>query len=174
MDRDFQAPELVIDVPKVILDVIPLRTLVPELQTAEQLMEVLTPFYIFEQNVDFPFRRLVLLVEVNKVFSLDRARLASRSLTFQPQVVEVLAVFQVFPQNRARRSDSLVLTVFSQDRVQRRLLHLITWMCTCQTPLSGFSFAMTPRVSPISGLGRREGLWREGLVLGQGYPCQYI
>ena len=36
------------------LDVIPLRTLVPEPQIAEQLVEVLTPFRIFEQNVDIP------------------------------------------------------------------------------------------------------------------------
>ena len=53
-DRDFQVPELVIEVAKIILDVIPLRILVPEPQIAEQLVEVLTPFFIFEQNVDIP------------------------------------------------------------------------------------------------------------------------
>ena len=30
LDRDFQVPELIIEVPKISLDVIPLRTLVPE------------------------------------------------------------------------------------------------------------------------------------------------
>ena len=38
LDRDFQVPELVIEVPKISLDVIPLRTLVPEPQMAEQLV----------------------------------------------------------------------------------------------------------------------------------------
>ena len=42
LDRDFHFPELVIEVPKISLDVIPLRTLVPEPQLAEQLVEVPT------------------------------------------------------------------------------------------------------------------------------------
>ena len=42
LDRDFQLPELVIEVPKISLDVILLRTLVPEPQMAEQLVEVPT------------------------------------------------------------------------------------------------------------------------------------
>ena len=85
-----------------------------------------------------------------------------------------------------------VLTVFSQDRVQRRLLDLFTLMCTCPTLPSGCSFVMTPRQSLISGtdaLARRCGSRRlasessgsarrvlggRSLVLAQGYPCQYI
>ena len=60
LDRDFQVPELVIEVPKISLDVIPLRTLVPEPQLAEQLVEVPTIVsfsslqLIMEQNVDIP------------------------------------------------------------------------------------------------------------------------
>ena len=52
----------------------------------------------------FQFRRVGLLVEVNKVFSLDRVRWSSKSLTFQPQVVDFLAVYMVFPQDRASLS----------------------------------------------------------------------
>ena len=60
LDRDFQVPELVIEVPKISLDVIPLRTLVPEPQLAEQLVEVPTIVSfssfqrIMEQTVDIP------------------------------------------------------------------------------------------------------------------------
>ena len=60
VDRFFQVPELVIDVPKISLDVIPLRTLVPEPQLAEQLVEVPTIVSfsslqrIMEQTVDIP------------------------------------------------------------------------------------------------------------------------
>ena len=60
LDRDFQVPELVIEVPKISLDVIPLRTSVREPQLAEQLVEVPTivPFSSFqrimEQTVDIP------------------------------------------------------------------------------------------------------------------------
>ena len=63
LDRDFQVPELVIEVPKISLDVIPLRTLVPEPQLAEQLVEVPTIVSfsslqrIMEQNVDIPVRQ---------------------------------------------------------------------------------------------------------------------
>ena len=60
LDRDFEVPELVIEVPKISLDVIPLRTLVPEPQLAEQLVEVQTIVLfssfqrIMEQTVDIP------------------------------------------------------------------------------------------------------------------------
>ena len=60
LDRDFQVPELVIEVPKISLDVVPLRTLVPESQLAEQLVEVPTIVSfsslqrIMEQTVDIP------------------------------------------------------------------------------------------------------------------------
>ena len=60
LDRDFQVPELVIEVPKISLDVIPLHTLVPEPQLAEQLVEVPTIVSfsslqrIMEQTVDIP------------------------------------------------------------------------------------------------------------------------
>ena len=60
LDRDFQVPELVIEVPKISLDVIPLRTLVSEPQLSEQLVEVPTIVSfssfqrIMEQTVDIP------------------------------------------------------------------------------------------------------------------------
>ena len=61
VDHFLQVPELVIAVPKISLDVIPLRTLVPEPQLADQLVEVptvLTPtriaVQIAEQIVDTP------------------------------------------------------------------------------------------------------------------------
>ena len=60
LDRDFQVPELVIEVPTISLDVIPLRTLVPEPQLTEQLVEVPTIVSfssfqrIMEQTVDIP------------------------------------------------------------------------------------------------------------------------
>ena len=60
VDRFLQVPELVIEVPKISLDVIPLRTLVPEPQLAEQLVEVPTIVSFsslqrtIEQNVDIP------------------------------------------------------------------------------------------------------------------------
>ena len=60
VDHYFQVPEVVIEVPKIRLDVIPLRTLVPEPQLAEQLVEVPTTVSYFslqrtvEQHVDIP------------------------------------------------------------------------------------------------------------------------
>ena len=60
LDRDFQVPELVIEVPRISLDVIPLRTLVLEPQMAEQLVEVPTIISFsslqrsVEQLVDIP------------------------------------------------------------------------------------------------------------------------
>ena len=60
LDRDFQVPELVIEVPKISLDVIPLLTLFPEPQMAEQLVEVPTTVSYsslqrtVEQHVDIP------------------------------------------------------------------------------------------------------------------------
>ena len=60
VDRFFQVPELVFEVPKISLDVIPLRALVPEPQLAEQLVEVPTIVSfsslqrIMEQTVDIP------------------------------------------------------------------------------------------------------------------------
>ena len=60
VDRFFQVPELVIEVPKISLHVIPLRALVPEPQLAEQLVEVPTIVSfsslqrIMEQTVDIP------------------------------------------------------------------------------------------------------------------------
>ena len=64
VDRFLQVPELVIAVPKISLDVIPLRTLVPEPQLADQLVEVptvLTPtriaVQIAEQIVATPVPR---------------------------------------------------------------------------------------------------------------------
>ena len=60
LDRDFQVPELVIEVPKISLDVIPLRTLVPDPQLTEQLVEVPTIVSYswlqlrMEQTVDIP------------------------------------------------------------------------------------------------------------------------
>ena len=55
VDRFLQVPELVIEVPKISLDVIPLRTLVPEPLSADQLVEVptvLTPTRIAEQSAE--------------------------------------------------------------------------------------------------------------------------
>ena len=54
LDRDFQVPELVIEVLKISLDVIPLRTLVPEPQMAEQLVEVPTiiSFSLLQRSVE--------------------------------------------------------------------------------------------------------------------------
>ena len=60
VDRFFHVPELVIEVPKISLDVIPLRTLVPEPLLAEQLVEVPTTVSYssfqrtVEQLVDIP------------------------------------------------------------------------------------------------------------------------
>ena len=60
VDRFLQVPELVIEVPKISLDVIPLRTMVPVPQLAEQLVEVPTIVSFsslqrtIEQTVDIP------------------------------------------------------------------------------------------------------------------------
>ena len=60
VDRFLQVPELVIEVPKISLDVIPLRTLVPEPQLVEQSVEVPTIVSFsslqrtIEQTVDIP------------------------------------------------------------------------------------------------------------------------
>ena len=60
VDRYFQVPELVIEVPKFIIEDVPMRTSVPEPQLAEQLVEVPTVFSYsslqrsVEQHVDIP------------------------------------------------------------------------------------------------------------------------
>ena len=60
VDRYFQVPELVIEVPKFIIKDVPMRTSVPEPQLAEQLVEVPTIVSfsslqrIMEQTVDIP------------------------------------------------------------------------------------------------------------------------
>ena len=53
-----------------------------------------------------------------------------------------------------------VLTVFSQDSFQRRLLDLFTPMCTCPTRPNGCSFVMTPRQSLISGTDALATMWK--------------
>ena len=112
VDRFFQVPELVIEVPKISLDVIPLRALVPEPQLAEQLVEVPTivsPFLrcsgLWSRPWTFQFRRVVEVVSVSEVFKVpqDRVqqrvvvqislqRLPSRTLTFQFRVVTELFI----------------------------------------------------------------------------------
>ena len=64
VDRYFQVPQLVIEVPKFIIEDVPMRTSVPEPQLAEQLVEVptvLSPtriaLRIAEQIVDTPVPR---------------------------------------------------------------------------------------------------------------------
>ena len=52
--HDRHVAEQVIDVPTFSCSPCPSRVPVSEPQTAEQLLEVLTPFYFFEQNVDIP------------------------------------------------------------------------------------------------------------------------
>ena len=60
VDRYFQVPELVIEVPKFIIEDVPMRTSVPEPQMAEQLVEVPTVISYSslqrttEQHVDIP------------------------------------------------------------------------------------------------------------------------
>ena len=51
---DFRVVEQVIEVPKIVCAPRAARTVLCAPQTAEQLVEVLTPFYLFEQNVDIP------------------------------------------------------------------------------------------------------------------------
>ena len=67
--------ERVIDVLEIITEDIPARRLCREPQLVEQLVEVLTPFYIFEQNVDIP---------VSQVFGrrADRRHSSLRSWSF--------------------------------------------------------------------------------------------
>ena len=77
------------------------------------------------------------LAEVNKVFSLDRVRSASRSFTFLPQVLEFLAVFLVFPQTvfysavfscAERTSERIVeQTVFPsrKERISERIVVVV-------------------------------------------------
>ena len=53
--HDRQVPELVIEVPKIIIEDIPTRSSVPEPQIAEQLVEVPTILTFLKQIVDNPF-----------------------------------------------------------------------------------------------------------------------
>ena len=123
-------PEQVIEVPKILLDDVPARTVVRDTQLVEQLVEVPTivSFSSLQQRTGsrfltflFPVVEVVVDGEVFKVFSQDRIQQRSlrRSLTFQFlviktssflfPVVEVVVVGEVF-------------TVFSQDRIQQRTL----------------------------------------------------
>ena len=93
VDRFFQVPEPVIEVPKISLDVIPLRTLVPEPQLAEQLVEVPTivSFSLvqrtIEQTVDIPVPRG------------DRTLHPASTSSVLP-VTASQGVFRTFPQNK--------------------------------------------------------------------------
>ena len=111
-DLDIKVPALVIEVPKISQDIIPQRSvdLVP--QMVEQLVEVPT--------ILTPTRTAL--------------RIAEQIVTPHPLLVESLAVFKVFLQNRVRRSGLLrrsltflflvvvflaVLKVLSQNSVRR-------------------------------------------------------
>ena len=98
--------EQVIEVPMLSLPVCDVQRVVPPVpQLAEQLVEVPTPFFIFERNVDgtstIQFRLVVVLVEIFLVCSV----LWSRSLTLPFQVVLVCVVLRVYTQDRAQCSE---------------------------------------------------------------------
>ena len=101
-------PEQVIDVPKIFLEDIPMRTLVREPQLAEQLVEVPTILYFLKQIVDIP---------------VPRGR-GCRLQGFSEQNPTALT-FQYTVEN---------FKVYSQDRVPQHLplltlqLLLMTWM----------------------------------------------
>ena len=111
VDRFFQVPELVIEVPKISLDVIPLRALVPEPQLAEQLVEVPTIVSfsslqrIMEQTVDIPVPRG------------DRTLLPASSSSVLP-VTANEGVFRTFPQNKKKCGVGLALGVETSPRVE--------------------------------------------------------
>ena len=140
---DIQVPEQVIEVPKILIDDISVRTPVCEPQLAEQLVEVPTTFQ---------FR--VVVGAVFKVFSQNSP---CSSLKFQFRVMEAVVfveVFKVFSQDRIqqrslRRSwtfQFLVVKVSSQDRVQQlhpSTLQLTTWM----SRLKGFLPLPRPKKS---------------------------
>ena len=102
----------------------------------------------------FQLCRLSLLVEVNKVFSLDRVRWPSKSLTFQPQVVDFLALYMVFPQDRASRSgtaaqivDTLVLVFVYKVFLQIFIRQLSRRFCRMRL-VKGF-FALFPDTKKV-------------------------
>ena len=97
---DLPVAEQVIDVPTISSSSCPSRAVLREPQWWTCLSSTLSSCSS-GIPLTFQFRRLGLLVEVNKVLSLDRVRWSSKSLTFQPQVVDFLAVYMVFPQDRA-------------------------------------------------------------------------
>ena len=112
--------EQVLDVPMVSSSSCSSRAVLREPQMAEQLVDVPIQ-HIVELLLSilstFRFFRLVSLAEVNKVFSLDRVRSASRSLTFLPQVVEFLAVFLGFHPRTVFHS-----VVFFWERTSERIV----------------------------------------------------
>ena len=127
---------------------------VSEPQTAEQLVEVLTPFHIFEQNVDIP-------VPVGVVGGRQQGFLSGQGsvgeeivdipasgrggsgslLGFFPEQVADIPVLgdwsSRFSQDRVQqllvpsRSPTILLVEFLTVFSQRRLLDLITWMSSC-------------------------------------------
>ena len=134
-------------------------------QLAEQLVEVPTPVSCMEQFVDIPVPGRGgsgCLLGFRPGQGTTAPRVSPERIS--ERIVEQIGAGGDFPSRRAGPHVVLeVLTVFSQDRFQRRLLDLITWMCTCLTPLTEFSFVMTRRQSPISGtdaLARRCGSHR--------------
>ena len=111
VDRYFQVPELVIEVPKFIIEDVPMRTSVPEPQLAEQLVEV--PKTVSYSSLQRTFQFLVVedQVLVFKVFPQDSVQqrrlpenaflsgLWSRSLTLflvEVFLVHLLLTLQLF------------------------------------------------------------------------------
>ena len=125
--------EQVIEVPKFSCSACFSRSPFLEPQMAEQLVEVPTVLSLAVPSKSSTFLfRLVVVVIVFMVLSQDivqQRRTSSRPLTFQPQVVDLLAVANFFLQDRVRRSGLprrpsifqilvlvAVFTVFSQVR----------------------------------------------------------
>ena len=145
-------PEQVIEVPKILLDDVPVRAVLREPQLVGQLVDVPTTLsyaavllwqalHGYRQRtvgrtLTFQLLVVVELVEVSPVFSQDSINLLlpSRSLTIQFGQV-VLEIFKVFPEDRGQhryrsRSPSFLIQVevfkiFSQSRVPQCLLRFL-------------------------------------------------
>ena len=99
--RDVRVPEQVIEVPKIFIDELSVRTPVREPQLAEQLVEVPT------------------------IISFPRCSgLWSRTWTFQFRVV-VCAIFKVFPQDRLQRRLPSLWNAFLSGMWSRSLVFLV-------------------------------------------------
>ena len=137
VDHCFQVPELVIEVPKISLDVIPLRSLVPEPQLAEQL--VVVPTIVSFSSLERIMEQTV------------EGRVGVRSLQGFPGQSSTAYSGADFPAATAEQNVDIPV-----PRGDRTLLSASTSSVLPVTASQGF-FALFPKIKKVRSWARTRG-----------------